>query len=138
MASAPIRVLLVDDFEPWRRFVRCRLQNNPHFALVGEVRDGLKAVQKARELQPDLLLLDIGLPTINGIEVQRRVHEVAPSATILFVSQNQDEDVIKTVVSNGAGGYILKADAETELLPAMAAVIRGEKFVSRRLRRDLE
>ena len=136
MTSAPIRVLLVDDFEPWRLFVRSKLQSKPEFTLVAEESDGLKAVQTAKELQPDLILLDLGLPTINGIEVQRRVHEVAPRAKILFVTQNQDEDVIQAVLSNGAGGYVLKATAENELLRAMDAVSRGEQFVSERLRRS--
>jgi CheY-like chemotaxis protein len=78
MDMSSIRVLIVDDYEPWRRFISSELQKQSNLQAVGEVSDGLEAVQLAEELQPDLVLLDIGLPTIDGIEAARRIREVSP------------------------------------------------------------
>jgi DNA-binding NarL/FixJ family response regulator len=101
--------------------------------IVGEASDGLQAVQKAEELQPDLILLDIGLPTINGIEAARLISRLVPSARILFVSQNNDPDLVTAALSSGARGYVLKENAQTDLLPAIEAVLRGDRFVRRGL-----
>lgn len=135
MGTPPIRVLLVDDFEPWRCFVSSTLSKQTELEVIGEVSDGLKAVQKAEGLRPDLVLLDIGLPTINGIEAAERIHRSVPEAKILFLTQNNDPEVVRRALLNGARGYILKMDAKSELPPAIKAVIRGGKFVSRRLSR---
>jgi len=135
LVTPPIRVLVVDDFEPWRRFICSTLQKQTELQVIGEISDGLEAVQKAEDLRPDLVLLDIGLPTINGIEAASRIHQSVPGAKILFLTQNNDPDVVRTALLNGARGYILKADAKRELLPAIETVIRGHKFVSRRLER---
>jgi DNA-binding NarL/FixJ family response regulator len=70
-----VKVLVVDDFEPWCRLICSMLQKQPELQIVGEVSNGLEAVERARELQPDLILLDVGLPSINGIEVARRIRE---------------------------------------------------------------
>lgn len=129
------RVLVVDDFEAWRRSVCSMLQKQTELQVIGEASDGLEAVQKAEELRPDLVLLDIGLPTLNGIEAASRIHRIIPDTKILFVTLNNDPEMAKTALRNGALGYVLKMDAERELLPAIKAVIRGEKFVSRRLGR---
>jgi DNA-binding NarL/FixJ family response regulator len=123
------RVLLVDDYEPFRRFVCATLQARPEFQVIGEASDGLEAVQKAEELQPDLILLDIGLPTLNGIEVAHRISRLVQSATILFVSQESDAEVVRAALSNGAKGYLLKLDAG-ELLLAVESVLRGQRFTS--------
>ena len=136
MPTSFVRVLVVDDFEPWRDFVRSALMKQPGLQVVGEASDGLEAVQKSQELQPDLILLDIGLPTMNGIESARHIKQLAPGAKILFASENSDVDVIRVALSDGALGYVLKADAAHELLPAIAAVLRGDRFVSRRVKND--
>ena len=133
LAKTLIRVLVVEDFEPWRNFVCSTLQSEPGLQVIGEVSDGSEAVQKAEELKPDLVLLDIGLPTLNGIEAAKRIHQIVPEARILFLTQNNDLDVLRTAMTNGARGYILKMDAEGELIRAIVAVMRGEKFVSKRL-----
>jgi len=133
LAKTLIRILVVDDFEPWRNFVCSTLQSEPGLQVIGEVSDGSEAVQKAEELKPDLVLLDIGLPTLNGIEAAKRIHQIVPEARILFLTQNNDLDVLRTAMTNGARGYILKMDAEGELIRAIVAVMRGEKFVSKRL-----
>ena len=127
-----IRILVVDDFEPWRRFVALALQKHSHLQIVFEASDGLQAVQKAEELQPDLILLDIGLPTLNGIEAARRIRDLAPNAKILFLSENNSSEIAEAALSTGARGYVVKSDAGRELLPAIRAVVEGEQFVSAR------
>jgi DNA-binding NarL/FixJ family response regulator len=129
MAQAPSRVLLVDDFERLRRFVGSMLRNEAQVQVVGEASDGLEAVQKAEELQPDLILLDLRLPKLNGIEAARLIREVAPKSKILFVSQEGSTVVVDAALMY-ARGYILKTDLATELLPGLAAVLRGEFFLS--------
>jgi DNA-binding NarL/FixJ family response regulator len=83
-------VLVVEDFEPFRRFIRSMLQKRPEFQVICEVSDGLEAVRRAGELQLDLILLDIGLPNLNGIEAAKRIRQVAPGTKIIFVTQNSD------------------------------------------------
>jgi DNA-binding NarL/FixJ family response regulator len=125
-----VRVLVVDDHEPFRQFVCSTLQKRPELQVIGEASDGLEAVQKAEELKPDLILLDIGLPTLNGVDVSRRISMIVPGAKILVVSQNNDADVARAVLSDGASGYVLKLDANRELLRAVEVVLQGGRFVS--------
>jgi DNA-binding NarL/FixJ family response regulator len=127
------RVLVVEDSEPFRKFICSTLGKRPELQIVGEVSDGLEAVQKAEELQPDLILLDIGLPSLGGIEAARRIRELSPQSRILFVSQDSSVHVVQGALAEGAKGYVVKTDARRELLTAMSAVLRGEQFVSRRL-----
>lgn len=92
--------------------------------------DGLEAVQKAEELRPDLILLDIGLPTLNGIEVARRIRKLSPESKIIFVSQESSADVVQAALALGAQGYVVKAQAATDLVAAVEAVLAGKTFVS--------
>jgi DNA-binding NarL/FixJ family response regulator len=132
------RVLVVDDYAPFRHFVRSTLQKKPELQIISEVSDGLGAVQKAQELRPDLILLDIGLPTLNGIEAARRIRELSPTSKILFVSENRSRDIAEVALRSGAGGYVVKSDAARELLPAVESVLQGKEFVSASLAgRDL-
>ena len=101
--------------------------------VVAVASDGLEAVLKSQELQPDLILLDIGLPTISGIEAARRIRKVAPKSKILFCSQEGDVDAARMALSEGGHGYVVKSDANNELFTAVEAVMQGKKFVSRRL-----
>jgi DNA-binding NarL/FixJ family response regulator len=128
--KSPIRVLVVDDYEPWRRYFSTAIQKQPELQVIGQVSDGLEAVQQAQQLQPDLILLDIGLPTLNGIEAARRIREVSPASKILFVSENRSVDVAEEALSTGAGGYVVKSDARSELSPAIKAVLEGKRFIS--------
>ena len=123
------RTLIVDDFEAYRRFIYSTLQQRPGFQIVGHASDGLAAVQLAAELQPDLILLDIGLPKLNGVEAARRIRKVAPAAKILFLSQESSPEVIREAFSLGALGYVHKPRSQTDLLPAIDAVLRGQQFV---------
>jgi len=134
--ATSIRVLVIDDYEPWRRFVCSTLQKRAEYRVSGEASDGLQAVQRAQQLQPDLILLDIGLPTLNGIEAARRIREVSPTSKILFVTETRSLDIVEQALSTGAGGYVVKSDAASELLPAIKAVLEGEQFVSASLGRS--
>jgi DNA-binding NarL/FixJ family response regulator len=124
------RVLVVDDFENWRRQVRLVLQARPAWQVVAEASDGSEAVQKAEDLKPDLILLDIGLPKLNGIETARRIRQRSPSSKIIFLSQNNNLDFVRAALGTGALGYVLKTDAGRELLPAVDAVLGGMQFFS--------
>jgi DNA-binding NarL/FixJ family response regulator len=130
MGARSIRVLVVEDFEPWRRFISSTLQKQPELEISGQISDGLEAVRQAQELKPDLILLDIGLPTINGIEAARRIREVSPASKILFVSETRSPEIAEEALNTGAGGYVLKSDAASDLLPAIKAVLQGKRFVS--------
>jgi DNA-binding NarL/FixJ family response regulator len=124
------RILVVDDYEPWRRFVSTTLQKQPNLQVIDEAVDGSEAVEKARQLQPDLILLDIGLPTLNGIEAARRIRELCPKSRILFLSENRSWDIAEEALRASAGGYVVKSDAASELLAAVEAVLQGKQFVS--------
>jgi len=130
LAKSSIRVLVVEDYEPFRRFVASILQKQPELQIICEISDGLEAVQKTEELQPDLVLLDIGLPNLNGIEAARRIRKLSPKSKIIFLSENRSRDIVEEGLRAGAGGYVVKSDAAGELLLAAAAVLKGKRFVS--------
>jgi DNA-binding NarL/FixJ family response regulator len=126
-----MRILLVDDFEPWRRFACSTVQTEPELKVICEVSDGQAAIHKARELKPDLILLDIGLPKLNGIAAAREIRKSAPGSKILFLSQESSADVMREALTVGEG-FLVKADAYLELLPAIKAIILdGRLFASR-------
>jgi DNA-binding NarL/FixJ family response regulator len=129
-ALSSVRVLVVDDYEPFRSSVCSTLEKRPEFQIVGQASDGLEALQEAEKLQPDLILLDIGLPTLNGIDAARRIRMVSAKSKIVFISQESSADVAQEAFNSGARGYLVKTDAGIELLIAINAVLRGERFVS--------
>jgi len=126
----PLRILVVDDFAPWRESVRSLLKIHAELRVVGEVADGLEAVQKTSELKPDLILLDIGLPSLNGIEAAKQIRRAVPGTKILFLTLNSDADMVRAALNTGARGYVLKKDAGSELWPAIEAALRSDQFVS--------
>ncbi len=125
-----MRVLIVEDFVAFRRFVCSTLGTKPELQVVGEASDGREAVQKAEELKPDLILLDIGLPTLNGIDAARQIRKLSPESKIIFLSQESSADVIEAALSLGALAYVVKMRAESDLLAAVDSVLLGKKFVS--------
>ncbi len=125
-----IRILIADDYADWRRQVRSLLQARPEWQVIAEALDGSEAIQKAEELKPDLVVLDIGLPKLNGIEAARRIRQLSASSKIIFLSQNNDPDVVRAALSTGAQGYVCKTDARRELVLAVDVVLRGKQFVS--------
>ena len=131
MASV-FRVLIVDDFEPWRRVVRWTLQYFAEWQIVGEASDGVEAVQRSKELQPDLVLLDIGLPKLNGIDAAKPILSVAPHSKIVFVSVDLCPELVEGALRNGGHGYVVKSDAASDLLTAMSTVMNGQQFVGPR------
>jgi DNA-binding NarL/FixJ family response regulator len=123
-----VRVLLVDDFAQWRRAVRTVLARDEDLEVVGEASDGREAVQKSEELQPDLVLLDIQLPTMNGLDAARLIHKVSPATKILFLSSYHSLEIMQEALRVGAG-FVVKADASRDLLPIVKAIVRNEPFV---------
>ncbi len=131
MATA-VRILVVDDLECWRLFLGEFLKQDPACQIIYEASDGLEAIEKSRELQPDLILLDIGLPKLNGIEVARQICKIAPSSKILFFSENYCPEVVLEELRVGGRGYVVKSDAAHDLLPAVKMVMQGQRFISSR------
>jgi DNA-binding NarL/FixJ family response regulator len=124
----PVRILIVDDFEHWRRTVGSILAEDADLEVVGESADGLDAVQKSGELLPDLVLLDIQLPKMNGLDAARHICRVSPRTKILFLSSFHSIEMMREALKIGAG-FIVKADAGRDLLPMVRAVARNEPFV---------
>jgi DNA-binding NarL/FixJ family response regulator len=125
-----VRVLVVDDYVPWIQFVSTVLALQPQIKVVGEVRDGLTAIQKVAEIKPDVVVLDIGLPDMNGIQAARRILELAPAIHILFLTEHTDQEIVRDALLTGAQGYVVKSFAARELLPALDALLLGCYFVS--------
>jgi DNA-binding NarL/FixJ family response regulator len=125
-----VRVLVAEDFAPFREFIGSTLGKRHNLRVICEVADGQEAIQKAEELKPDLILLDIGLPVLNGIEVARRIRKLAPESKIIFVSQESSPEVVREALNLGARGYVLKTRAAIDLLAAVEAVLEGRRFVS--------
>jgi DNA-binding NarL/FixJ family response regulator len=134
IAAVVTRVLVVDDYGPWRSTICSMLSTRTNVKVVGQATDGLEAVEKVRQLLPDLILMDVGLPVLDGINTAIRVREVAPEVRVLFLSQHSDPQIVAAALGTGARGFVVKADAEAELLSAVEGVLRGESFLSGRIR----
>ena len=129
-----IRILVVDDFASWRRAVSRIARIEPGWHVISEASHGLEAVQKAEELKPDLILLDISLPKLSGIEAARQILKVAPNSKILFVSTYASWEIAERALDTGASGYVVKEDAWNELAKAVEAVFQGKRYISSRLK----
>lgn len=129
-SDARVRILVVDDNEPFRQFVAFMLRDRENLNVIGEAGDGLEAVQLAESLQPDLILLDIGLPELNGLEAARQIGSLAPNARIIFLTQESASEVVDEALTLGAWGYVAKVQAGRELLVAVEMVMQGQRFVS--------
>ena len=127
---SPVRILVVEDFAPFLQVVRSTLAERPDVQVISEVADGLEGVQKAELLKPDLVLLDIGLPTLNGIEAARQMRKLVPASKIIFVSQESSSEVVQEALKLGAWGYVVKTRAASDLLAAVDAFLAGRQFVS--------
>ena len=129
MKHSAITLLLVDDFAAFRAVVSSLLGKKPELQIVGEASEGVEAVQKARELQPNLILLDIGLPDLNGIAAARQIRELAPQSKIIFVTQETSADFVKEAIGLGAMGYVVKTKVQSELLKAIDSVLADKQFI---------
>jgi len=133
LEGSSVRILVVDDFERWRHFVCLALHVRREWQVIGEASDGVEAVHKAKDLQPDLVVLDIGLPTLSGIDAARQIRALSPRSKILFLSENRSPEITEEALHTGAGGYVVKSNAASDLIPAVEAVLHGKRFVSARL-----
>lgn len=129
--SKPYRILIVEDFEPFQRFLSSLLNDLPEVEIIAEASDGIEALEKAQQFDPDLILLDIGLPRLNGLEVAAQVRKLCPAAKILFVTQESSPTVLEAALATGAAGYIMKTEARRDLIRAVVAVLRGDTFQGR-------
>jgi|WetSurMetagenome_2_1015567.scaffolds.fasta_scaffold121794_3 DNA-binding NarL/FixJ family response regulator len=126
-------VVLADDHESVRKGIRELLKNAPDIEVIGEASNGFDALKRVEEMQPDVILLDIEMPGMNGIEVTRRLRGMGAGVSILILSAYDDQDYIREVLENGASGYIVKGEAPRWVVEAVRGVARGEKgWVSER------
>lgn len=129
----PLRTLIVEDYEEFRNVLRLTLQEEAQCIVIGEAVDGPQAVQQAEELKPDLILLDLSLPKLNGMEALRRIRKLSPSAKVVILSQDSSPEIVQRAPLLGADGYLLKSDA-IDLPLAIDAILQGAVFVSPRLK----
>ena len=136
MKELAVTVLIVDDFEPLRAVISSLLGKNPKLQIVAQASDGVEAVQKARQLQPSLILIDLYLPKLNGLEAAQQIRRVAPQSNIIFVTQETSTDLMEAAVQLGARGYVVKTKLQSELLKAIDLVLEGKQFIGTGLTGD--
>jgi two-component system, NarL family, nitrate/nitrite response regulator NarL len=124
------KILVVDDFLPWQDIVCEMLQSEADLKIIATATDGLEAVQKATELQPDVILMDLSLPRMNGFEATRQIRTASPASKILFLSNQRDFDLIEAAFQVGGLGYVLKSDSSFDLVTGIRVILRGQQFVS--------
>jgi CheY-like chemotaxis protein len=123
-----VRVLVVDDFAGFRDAICSMLRNRPDMLVVGEASDGLEAVRKAEDLQPDLIVLDLSMPKLNGLEATRRIRTLSPKSKIIIASLESSADFVQEALRSGAAGYVIKAELFNQLPPAIDAVLQGKRW----------
>jgi two-component system, NarL family, response regulator NreC len=126
----PIRILLADDHNVMRRGLRLLLESQPGFTVVAEAADGRLAVQQAQATKPDVVVLDIAMPHLNGIEAAQRITEALPNTAVIILSMHSDEGYVLRALRSGAKGYLVKDSAEGDLIEAIKAVSQGKAFFS--------
>lgn len=116
-------ILIVDDYEPWRSILRSQLKTNSDFQVIAEAGNGCEAIEKTAQLHPDVILLDIGMPILNGLEAAPRIRREFPDSKIIFLTQERDDDLRSLALATGAEGYVLKSNAAAELASAIYAAL---------------
>ncbi len=129
MLAPPFRILLADDHAVLRAGLRMLLSAEADMEVVGEAGDGRQVIEKATTLQPDIILLDLTMPGIDGLVALPRLRELAPEARVLILTMHEDEAYLRQALQAGAAGYVLKKAADTELLSAIRAVAQDEMYV---------
>jgi two-component system response regulator NreC len=125
-----IRVLLAEDHTIVRKGLRSLLEDKPGIEVVGEAQDGREALHKSMELCPDIVLIDIAMPRLNGIEATRQIKQRCPEVNVLVLTMYDDQEYVRQVLQAGAAGYVIKQAAPTDLLSAIEAVHRGDSYLS--------
>lgn len=132
-----VRLLVVDDFRLWRDCVKAYLEEHPDLRVAGLASDGLEALQKVEELKPDVVLLDIRLPKLGGIETARQIQKLNPNCKIIFLSGHLHPEIVRAALEAGACGYVHKEDASDELFASLESVLVGKRYLSHSIT-DLE
>ncbi len=130
MPGTRIRILLADDHTVMRRGLRLLLEQQTDFQVVGEADDGRQAVELAASLHPDVAVLDIGMPQLNGIEATQKIVTADPAIAVVVLSMHSDETYVLRALKAGAKGYLLKSSAEADLIQGVRAVAEGKSFFS--------
>lgn len=123
-----LRILLADDHDLVRRGLRVLLESHPDWSICAEAHTGREAIAKAEEFKPDLIVLDIAMPELNGIEAARRILEISPSTEILALSAHYSDQLIRQILDSGIHGYIGKSDSDRDLVPAVEALANHKPF----------
>jgi DNA-binding NarL/FixJ family response regulator len=126
-----LTILVVEDNDDVRKQICERLRSESGFAVICEAANGLEGVRDAEELQPDIIVLDISMPILGGIEAAARIRRLVPKARIVFLSQHKLEGVAQAALASGGHAYVVKSEASTDLIPAIKAVVSGKQFVSK-------
>jgi two-component system, NarL family, response regulator NreC len=126
----PIRILLADDHRLFRKGLRLLLEGQPGFDVVGDAANGRDAMALVEQLEPDVVVMDIAMPVLNGIEAARQISAKCPRSAVVFVSMHSDESYVLKALKSGARGYLLKDSAEQDLINAIVAVNEGKAFFS--------
>jgi DNA-binding NarL/FixJ family response regulator len=124
------QILVVDDCQQWRETLRSMLEAIPGYQVVAEAGDAVEAIQKAAQLHPEIVLLDIGMPVLNGIEAASRIRRASPNTKIVFVTQEDDRDIRTAALATGAEGYLLKSKVAFDLIPAVDALVHDADAIA--------
>src|SRR5215467_4656810 len=122
------RILIADDHEVVRKGIRAILEAHPGWEASGESSDGRDAVEKAQALKPDVVIIDIGMPLLNGLEATRQILKGRPNTKLLVLTMHESEQVVQQVLEAGARGYLLKSDASRDLVRAVEELLRNKTF----------
>jgi two-component system, NarL family, response regulator NreC len=134
----PIRILIADDHEVVRDGVRALLEKQTDMEVIGEASDGREAAQMAEDLRPDVVVMDVGMPNLNGIDATRRILSAHPHIAVLILSMHQDESYVLRSLKAGAKGYLLKESLRSDVLEAIRAVSQGRSFLTRKISRMMQ
>ena len=134
----PFRILIADDHEVVRDGVRALLEKQTDMAVVGEAADGREAAELAEDLHPDVIVMDVGMPNLNGIDATRRILAAHPQIGVVMLSMHQDESYVLRSLKAGAKGYLLKESLRSDILEAIRAVSQGRSFLTRKISRMMQ
>jgi len=126
----PADIFLADDHELFRKGIRALLEDHQNWRIVGEASNGREAVEKIVKLKPDIAILDVGMPEMNGLEATRQIMALLPSTRVLILTMHESEQLVREVLSAGARGYVLKSDPGTSLISAIQALLDNKSFLA--------